>query len=257
MPNHITNVVDIEDLGTSDLATVRAQFVNDEGLVDFNVIKPMPECLREFEPGSNVVEPCKRALGLYDEPVKDADGLSGLLANMSASTAIRGLFRPVQAEDIPHIIRGIQNFAECGEIYWYDWCNKSWGTKWGAYDQPEDGHPDHETSFRFDTAWSHPSELLEIMSERCPGVQFHIRYADEDTGSNCGSYRLKDGVRSDEDIAPLVNQQTPQQRIKYSEFAFRLRHGEDEDPALHGYGPDWEYSDEIYDAAIQEQGGGA
>jgi len=78
-------------------------------------------------------------------------------------------------------------------------------------------------------------------------VTFAIQFADEDTGSNCGTYRIKDGAKFDEDIAPRWPDQSDEDKRRYTEMAFRIRYG-DADPASHGYGPDWVYSEDVYEA---------
>jgi hypothetical protein len=45
----------------------------------------------------------------------------------------------------------------------------------------------------FDTAWSHPFELLLELSKLFPYINFTIFYADEDMGNNCGKYKMIQG----------------------------------------------------------------
>lgn len=77
---------------------------------------------------------------------------------------------------------------------WYDWNVNNWGTKWNAYeaDRQED------TLIRFDTAWSHPTPIMEALSEKFPDVDLHVKYADEDTGYNLGEYWMTNGTITQE-----------------------------------------------------------
>lgn len=253
MPNHVTNIIEIKDRGGVDLKEIRSFFLNEENQVDFNVITPTPECLKDFEPHMGIVGAAK---AVVQAP------LSGnmLIASLQLSNQMRALERyededkenPFSDEERLQIERAIANYKECGFCYWYDWQNASWGTKWNAYGQPKDGYPEDTTVYRFDTAWSHPIKLIGMLSKRLPDVTFSVKFADEDTGSNCGSYEIKNGEILKEDIAPLYSDQTEDQRVKYRKFAFLTRYPND-DPRSHGYDENFEYSDEVYDAWEAEQ----
>jgi hypothetical protein len=248
MPNHVTNIISIEDAGGTLLADIRAKFLNDKGQVDFRVIRPSPKCLEGFEPHSGIISRATSALGLLPDPNSLSGGDIGTLTKrLELSNAIRNVTTKARDEDIPLIARAIQNYAECGYMYWYDWNQENWGTKWNAYCQPDDGFPQDATEFRFETAWSHPADLMTSLSESLPNVVFGIKYADEDTGSNCGTYRIRSGKRFDEDIAPRFDDQSETEKRRWCEFSFRLRHGDDVDPASYGYDDNWVYSDEVYE----------
>lgn len=255
MPNHITNILIIEDAAGVPLADIRAVFVNDKGLVDFNVVRPAPACLEGFEPHSGILARATAALGLLPDP-KSIDGadLRSLTKRLELSNALRDVTTKIRDEDIPHLVRAISNYHECGYMYWYDWNREHWGTKWNCYGQPDEGQSADATQFEFQTAWAHPEDVVALISKRLPDVVFRVQYADEDTGSNCGTYLVKSGNRFNEDIAPRHSEQSPLERRKWTEFAFRLTHG-DVDPASCGYGPDWEYSDDVYEAYERRQEG--
>lgn len=81
----------------------------------------------------------------------------------------------------------IDNYIRYGSRDWYDWCTAKWGTKWDAGNADttldEDG-----LSIRFDTAWSLPESVLAKLVEMFPTLSFEGRWADEDIGSNCGTW---------------------------------------------------------------------
>ena len=247
MPNHVTTILTIEDLGGTSLSEVHSAMLNDERRVDFNVIAPMPECLREFEPNMGALSRAKAALGLFSEPTQTPSDLSDYTANLAFSTAMRDATTPLEKEHIAAVVRAISNFAECGYLYWYDWSNDHWGTKWNAYGQPESGFSDEETRFEFQTAWAHPFELIAHISKKLPQVRFEVRFADEDLGSNCGTYTISNGETLGEMIAPAYRDQTAEQRVTFTKLAFETVYGDDA-PASHGYDENWQYSEEIYDA---------
>lgn len=246
MPNHVTTIFTLEGLSGDALAKAQAVFLDDKRLVDFNMLMPMPDCLRGFEPHSGITTRAELALGLVKEPVQGATDLSAITANLGVSNAMRAATTPVRADDIPLIARALSNYAECGFLYWYDWCNENWGTKWGAYGQSH-AWPEDATEFEFQTAWSHPWAIMKLLSERVGDVRISVRYADEDTGSNCGKYTLLAGEVSDEDIAPRNSEMTDAEKSKWVEFAFKLTHPND-DPREYGYNENWVYDEEIAEA---------
>lgn len=75
-----------------------------------------------------------------------------------------------------------------GACEWYDWSIKNWNTKWNATDII-----DEIDLIEFNTAWSTPVNIIKVLSEKFPEVEFKIEYADEDIGSNCGTYIFKNG----------------------------------------------------------------
>ncbi len=76
---------------------------------------------------------------------------------------------------------------------WYDWSLENWGTKWDVSETFED----ENGYICFDTAWSTPVEIINLLSERFPNLTFEVQYADEDLGNNCGIYSIKNGAELD------------------------------------------------------------
>ena len=73
----------------------------------------------------------------------------------------------------------------------YTWCCNNWGTKWNAYTSQKTTHI--YDYFRFETAWTSPVPIITKLSKLEPLLTFSVDYADEDVGSNCGSYTYIDG----------------------------------------------------------------
>lgn len=246
MPNHVTNIIRIADLGASSLEAVHAALLNEDREVDFNVIAQMPKCLEGFNPHHGVLDAAKRALGLFIAPDKETGDMSNVINNMTFSTALKGMCSPTKKEDIPDLIKAIQNHQECGYLYWYEWQTENWGTKWNAYDQPNKGFSDGVLEFRFQTAWSHPHDLILMLSKKLPEVTFDVVFADEDTGSNCGHYSCKSGKTFKGVIAPSWSEMTEKEKATWTCFAFNINNP-NVDPREYGYGPNWVYSEEVAD----------
>lgn len=73
--------------------------------------------------------------------------------------------------------------------HWYDWNVRNWGTKWDVAVAPDDKYPDTELtdesedfiSYRFNTAWSPPTEAIVKLSEQYPDLVFTLSF-EEETG---------------------------------------------------------------------------
>lgn len=66
---------------------------------------------------------------------------------------------------------------------WYKWHNVYWGTKWGAYDAYTIIGKSY-VQFVFSTAWSLAYPIIHKLD--LLGCNIDVKYADEDTGNNCG-----------------------------------------------------------------------
>lgn len=233
MPNHITNIVKVLSLGNSTIEQVRARILNNKGDIDFNVVFGMQECLKGFNPHHGAISVANAKL---QTPVS-GNPMIAIMEIENRERALQGV-EGLSEEDKALVQRCIDNYKESGFVYWYDWANEVWGTKWNAYNQSV-----QPLCFKFDTAWGHPEKVINKISKDLPDVEFSIQYADEDTGSNCGSYIVKNGVRSSEDIAPNWSQMSIDQKRKYTEFAFRICHPET-DQKEYGYDENWDYIEE-------------
>lgn len=91
-----------------------------------------------------------------------------------------------------------------GASDWYEWANKFWGTKWGAYDALEPEQVGTDYRFNFNTAWGIGGQWLETTSKMFPDLTFTTYWHDEGGGS--GIFVVTNGISreealSDEDFA--------------------------------------------------------
>lgn len=94
----------------------------------------------------------------------------------------------------------------------------SWGTKWNACRSTRNG----DIAF-FDTAWTCPLPFYIALSKKFPTELISVTYADEDIGSNCGTFKLLNGEMVTKDIAPYYTEQSQEERTKWREFAVNLK----------------------------------
>lgn len=171
MPNHIVNKVKV----SKDIKKVKEFVKSKDSDFDFNIIMPMPEELKGTQSPAWIVKDEDYQVELEKAKEKQkTDNYASLPISESMSKDF------------------IERFG-CNE--WYHWCNSNWGTKWNAYEIVID-----EDTIEFQTAWSTPLPIFIALSREFPDIEFIIEYADEDIGSNCGSYTLLNGeIISEED----------------------------------------------------------
>ena len=61
---------------------------------------------------------------------------------------------------------------------WYTWNTKNWGTKWNAYNQ-ERVRESGRLIFRFETAWSPPHPVMEVLAAEFPKACIEHAMIDE------------------------------------------------------------------------------
>lgn len=76
---------------------------------------------------------------------------------------------------------------------WYGWSCQNWGTKWNGYETEVTPVNGDLCQLKFDTAWSHPAPVVDELSRRFPDEPIDVQWADEDLGSNVGTYTIKGG----------------------------------------------------------------
>ena len=100
--------------------------------------------------------------------------------------------------------------------YSRDWSIINWGTKWNAYDIEKID----DYTISFNTAWSFPEPVIKALSKMFPKIGVNIKWADEDTGSNCGEIQYKNGIE--------VFSNVPDDQSKEAyELSFEINGGEE------------------------------
>jgi hypothetical protein len=220
MPNHVTNIIDFsgkqEDIDRL-MSYIQAK---DEpyGSFDFNKIIPMPETMNVESGGSqsdamnvffSAINPDSEDMGIekvsretfkeYLEKCKNVRRffISEFKTNLSYEEVCQISQKYFNEKDSQFrqdsyikddiflfgktVFENIQNY---GAADWYSWSCNNWGTKWNAYDYPEQDIG--STTIQFNTAWSAPHPVIQKLSEMFPTVGVHHKWADEDMGNNCG-----------------------------------------------------------------------
>lgn len=105
-------------------------------------------------------------------------------------------------EEMAQIHQIADNIAKYGYPTWYEWSIDKWGTKWDAYEADCDCY-EKIITITFDTAWSTPVPIFKELSKQYPSFVICVEYADEDLGSNCGTYAIWEGEIQEEESKDL------------------------------------------------------
>jgi hypothetical protein len=181
MPNHIQNRLKI--IGTPEQVREVLNFLaGDKSRIDFEKIKPMPEGLKI----------CAGSLGEVGMMVgAESFSLEDISKKWEALNRFMRLNDSKKEEAIKLGKLYAENVQKYGYPTWYEWSIEHWGTKWNAYQTPDER--DTDDTIYFQTAWSGVPELIQEVSKKFPGVELNYHWADEDTGSNVGQCKIKCG----------------------------------------------------------------
>jgi hypothetical protein len=186
MANHTDNILTIS-ANEKTIKEIKNLIIgkdeNDELIVDFNKIIPMPEELN-ITSGSvgdqaytclyGTDEDIKTYLGyqwVKDAGVKTREELIKFLEDKAGGTD--GLSWRELGE------RYKNNKEKYGETTWYDWNIKNWGTKWNSYNATILNETETEIEVAFQTAWSAPIPVYEKLSELFEDATISAYWNDE------------------------------------------------------------------------------
>lgn len=217
MPNWITNKL-------STTKQVIDAIVNIEGHVDFRLMCPFPG--PRGEDWDRIYGDAETAAeAVLNIPLDK----NPLLASLEFANRRDCDIKKMSETSFQQFVGMLENYRACGYLHGMAWARDKWGTKWNACDQKHDAEAG---TAQFNTAWSCPTPVLIELSKRFPGDEISVTYADEDIGSNCGTFTLKGGTVINEDIAPNWRDMDEAQREKWKAFAYQVKGwnpNEDED----------------------------
>jgi len=78
------------------------------------------------------------------------------------------------------------------EFNWYNWNLANWGTKWNARESTLTEGSGEDLRYYFETAWSPVNDLLLLLSEQFPDLEFGYEY-EEETGWG-GILKFQNGI---------------------------------------------------------------
>ena len=193
MPNHITNVIQMECSENERKKFMDYIGQDEEEPFDFDLFIKCPEILKNFPPHLEIGFPV--VTKNFIEQIR----CHWILSNKDMgkcfyrlikenSIAVNEIMRRYNTTEFLSTLQWmLECFTETGCTDPLVWNHENWGTKWNSYDV----NKDHTITFL--TAWSHPFPVMVAMSNQFSKIEFNIKYADEDIGNNFGHYIMKNG----------------------------------------------------------------
>ena len=208
MPNWITNKV------IAPKHVIEAM-VNEEGRIDFNLIAPFPG-----PRGADWIGICMDAEIAAKAVLNVSLSSNQLIASLEAANRRGVNIEKMTDSSFQQFIDMLENYRACGHLHGMDWAWEKWGTKWNAC------NPEHDAeagTAQFDTAWSCPARVLVELPKRFPDDEICVTFADEDIGSNCGTFTLKAGDAISSDIAPAWSSMSEEDQTKWRMFSYKVK----------------------------------
>ena len=209
MPNWVTNKVMAR-------GHVIRSMLDASGRIDFEIVAPF-------------IGPHGRDWdGIHMDAEEAAEIICGipiddhpLIGSLQSENRRRFDIRNLSDESFEQFIGMVRNWRACSYLHKMDFNRKVWGTKWNACQSRVDVDAG-VCVCHFDTAWECPVGVLIKVSERFPKEAIYVAYADEDIGSNCGTFTLENGEITERDIAPRWDTLNEADKEKWSNFARHL-----------------------------------
>lgn len=207
MPNWITNKIKAPK-------HVIESMINENSAVDFHLMMPCPLKYGKEWTGiyGDAETAAEKALNIID--------VHPLIQSLQQLNQDRSRVQEMSDESFEQFIGMLRNYREHGYLHNMAFARAKWGTKWNACESQVD--PEAGTA-SFETAWGCPMPVLKALSDRFPYDEIEVVYADEDIGSNCGTFKLKAGEVVFENIAPSWNAMTDEEKEKWKAFAREVK----------------------------------
>ncbi|GAL23021.1 hypothetical protein JCM19235_1322 [Vibrio maritimus] len=204
MPNHITNILTVDTDCPQKTHEALKSLVANDGSIDFNRITRMPKrCLKD---GSWYAWACDNwgtkwnAYSYHFEDFSPMQQKRWHYSQKLNKPMFMGSYKPTC-----YVTRQ----------------RKKQFKKWLAENTL--------SSLEFDTAWSTCFPVFVGLSKKHPDVTLSITFADEDIGSNCGTFKLKAGDLIEENVAPNWNESNKEEKIFWCKFAMNVKGYDKED----------------------------
>lgn len=159
MPNWCTNILGAFAQDGQQTVIPEQYLDNKTGSIDFNKIVPRPDILNKVTTGGCRIDG-EYVTRWVEEPIGED------------KTKARKLTPDEEAQ-----------IKALGCESWWDWSIDNWGTKWNACEGSSDGYWQF-----FDTAWSPPSKVIEVLSKKHPELIFYLGF--DEPGCDFAGYEL-------------------------------------------------------------------
>ena len=96
---------------------------------------------------------------------------------------------------------------------WYSWCIINWGSKWDVFEVSNF----YKNKIAFKTADATPVLPILKLSKLFPSISIYVKFAEEQTLGNVGSYSIVNGEIFAEHIAKNIKETKELSKIVYHE----------------------------------------
>ena len=112
---------------------------------------------------------------------KSADELDEVIDREPIFSFMNILPPPEDKLDEYHAVHGYADGKKSGdtEYNWYNFNVREWGTKWDARDVELLDDDETYLQYKFDTAWSPPTEVIAKLAEQNPNLDITLEYREE------------------------------------------------------------------------------
>jgi Ferredoxin-like domain in Api92-like protein len=112
---------------------------------------------------------------------KSADELDEVIDREPIFSFMNILPPPEDKLDEYHAVHGYADGKKSGdtEYNWYNFNVREWGTKWDARDVELLDDDETYLHYKFDTAWSPPTEVIAKLAEQNPNLDITLEYREE------------------------------------------------------------------------------
>lgn len=195
MPNHVTCVCDISG-SPADIAQIRKCHFkrNNDGdeYIAFETIIEKPACVDATEASSEADAGFYALTGLVPSKFSwtrhpmDRPDFPG--NKLSTNSDFLEWLKQTNPDAVTKGQRQLDCFRETGHRSWYEWNIANWGTKWGAYDFCWRSETAERLVFKFETAWSVATPILEKLADMYQETTIEIEAIDEGGPEYAGHY---------------------------------------------------------------------
>lgn len=159
MPNHCANRLTVTG-PAKDIKKFKERAQNGKNVLDIFKFYPSVKELEDIHHGACIIN------GKDVDSWREAKNEKGETVNV-----------PISKKEQEHL------FAKFGATNLYDYCRKTFGTKWGAYDSILIKNQKNKLVYFYYTAWSPlGSQVFERLKDLFPTLEFLVEYAERGMG---------------------------------------------------------------------------
>jgi hypothetical protein len=207
MPNHVTNILTVS--GPAEIVErFRVAVSTENPVLKARILKDLVRQKEEILNNKSFYNATymKKQIDSIDAQIKSGEPKPEIL-NFNGTVPM--------PEELEGTVSGSENskpewqkekskelIQKYGTDNWYEWCQRNYGTKWGAYEVEElIVNGEEEIVYQYQTAWCPPNGWLDKTSAMYPKLLFNNAWRSEGGEAGVLSICVDDGVEYQEDMS--------------------------------------------------------